>query len=149
MAVITGGLMAANEITVTGDIVRHEGSNSDVAWRPNVDESGNLSWTKSVMDSAPPTVNIKGEQGIQGLQGPQGPQGDTGSQGEQGPQGLQGEQGPAGYTPEKGVDYFTDSDISEMVGDVIDELPISNETWTFTLDDDTTVTKKVVLWTGN
>ena len=68
----------------------------------------------------------QGEQGIQGPQGEpgiQGPKGDPGEQGIQGPkgdpgdqgiQGPQGEQGNDGYTPIKGVDYFTQQDISDL-----------------------------------
>ena len=77
----------------------------------------------------------KGEQGEVGPQGPageQGPEGPMGPQGEVGPQGPQGEQGPAGevgpmgpegpagkdgadgYTPVKGVDYFTEEDIAAL-----------------------------------
>lgn len=64
---------------------------------------------------------------IQGVEGPQGPQGETGPQGATGatgPQGPQGEtgatgpQGPAGYTPVKGVDYFTQAEIDEILGEV-------------------------------
>jgi hypothetical protein len=58
----------------------------------------------------------QGEQGIQGIQGAQGPKGDTGEQGPQGPAGSDG------YTPIKGVDYWTDSDKQE----IIDDIGISN-----------------------
>lgn len=34
--------------------------------------------------------------------------------------------GPAGYTPKKGVDYFTENDIAEMVSAVIAALPVYN-----------------------
>ena len=34
--------------------------------------------------------------------------------------------GPAGYTPEKGVDYYTDADKQEMVQAVIAALPVYN-----------------------
>lgn len=69
----------------------------------------------------------QGEIGPQGATGPQGPQGETGPQGATGatgPQGPQGEtgatgpQGPAGYTPVKGVDYFTQAEIDEIMGEV-------------------------------
>lgn len=73
-----------------------------------------------------------GPQGKQGIQGPEGPRGiqgekgDTGAQGPQGKQGvqglqgvrgLQGEQGPKGddgYTPVRGVDYWTQEDIAQI-----------------------------------
>lgn len=65
----------------------------------------------------------KGEQGIQGpqgVQGPPGPKGDPGEKGDDGPQGPQGPQGPKGNdgakgdTPVKGVDYFTQQDITDF-----------------------------------
>lgn len=61
-----------------------------------------------------------GPQGIQGIQGERGPQGEQGLKGDTGPQGIQGiqgEQGPKGddgYTPIKGVDYFTAEDIASL-----------------------------------
>lgn len=56
-------------------------------------------------------VGEKGEQGIQG---------DQGIQGEQGQQGIQGE---PGYTPQRGVDYYTDADKQEMIAAVLTALP--------------------------
>lgn len=40
-----------------------------------------------------------------------------------GPQGPQGAQGDPGYTPVKGVDYFTDADKSEMAEAALDLIP--------------------------
>lgn len=77
----------------------------------------------------------QGPKGDQGDPGPQGPAGADGAPGQQGPQGPQGEtgpqgpQGPAGadgYTPERGVDYWTDTDKQQMVQDVINALPVYN-----------------------
>ena len=51
-----------------------------------------------------------------GEEGEQGPQGDTGAQGPQGPAGTDG------YTPQKGVDYFTEADKAEIVKAVIESL---------------------------
>lgn len=42
--------------------------------------------------------------------------------GSQGPQGEKGEQGVAGYTPQKGVDYFTPAEKEEMVERVTEEF---------------------------
>ena len=64
-----------------------------------------------------------------GPQGPQGPQGDTGPQGPQGvpgESGPQGPEGPAGYTPQRGTDYWTANDQTQIVSDVLNALP----TWT-------------------
>ena len=51
--------------------------------------------------------------------------------------------GVAGDTPVRGVDYFTEADKTEMVQAVKESL--SSETWTFTLEDGSTVEKKVLL----
>lgn len=66
-----------------------------------------------------------GEQGPAGQDGVQGPKGDKGDTGERGPEGLQGPAGTDGYTPIKGVDYFTDTDKDELVADV--ETIMSNK----------------------
>lgn len=47
------------------------------------------------------------------LQGAKGDKGETGPQGPQGPQGETGPAGADGKTPVKGVDYFTDDDMTE------------------------------------
>ncbi len=79
--------------------------------------------TAQVVGSGP-----RGEVGPQGPQGLQGEQGIQGLQGEQGIQGLQGEQGPKGdtgndgYTPIKGTDYFTDTEIVEILAPVNSQL---------------------------
>lgn len=64
--------------------------------------------------------------GATGIQGPKGDKGDTGEKGEtgsqgpqgiQGPRGIQGVQGPKGdngYTPVRGVDYWTSTDIAQI-----------------------------------
>ena len=62
----------------------------------------------------------KGDKGEQGIQGDKGDKGDTGAQGiqgekgEKGDTGAQGEPGADGYTPVKGVDYFTAADKAEI-----------------------------------
>jgi hypothetical protein len=53
----------------------------------------------------------RGLQGIQGIQGPVGPQGERGLRG---PAGDKGDTGEAGYTPQKGIDYFTEEDIESL-----------------------------------
>lgn len=89
----------------------------------------------------------KGEPGDTGAQGPQGEKGekgDTGAQGPQGEKGEQGEQGPAGsdasVTKENVVNAlgYTPADADAIAA-------YTTETWTFTLEDGSTVSKKVVL----
>lgn len=53
--------------------------------------------------------------------------------------------GEDGKTPVKGTDYFTAADKADMVSQVKSSLGYKTETWTFTLSDGSTVTKKVVL----
>lgn len=52
-----------------------------------------------------------GEKYIKSNQPSKGDKGDTG---EQGSQGIQGEKGDDGYSPVRGVDYWTDDDIAEI-----------------------------------
>lgn len=61
-----------------------------------------------------------GKDGQNGAKGEKGDKGDTGAQGIQGEQGLQGEKGADGYTPIKGVDYYTDEEKNEIKS-LIDE----------------------------
>lgn len=51
---------------------------------------------------------------LEGLKGPKGDKGDKGDKGNQGIQGIQGAPGKDGYTPVKGVDYFTPADIASL-----------------------------------
>ena len=72
----------------------------------------------------------QGPQGEQGVQGIQGAPGEQGPQGEQGLQGAQGIPGNDGYTPQRGVDYWTEEDKQEIlneVGDNVGFTPISNQ----------------------
>ena len=62
----------------------------------------------------------KGDKGDKGDTGPQGPKGDKG---DTGPQGIPGNSGADGYTPQKGVDYWTEADRTQMVSDVLAALP--------------------------
>ena len=98
-------------------------------------------------------TGAQGEQGPQGIQGIQGEPGEKGEKGEKGADGVpvthswagtkltvtsasgtssadlkgeKGEKGADGYTPAKGTDYWTPTDKSAMVSDVLAALP----TWT-------------------
>lgn len=64
----------------------------------------------------------KGDVGPMGPAGPQGPQGAQGIQGGTGPVGPQGETGPKGdpgYTPQKGVDYWTTEEVDAVTADAV------------------------------
>ena len=56
---------------------------------------------------------------LQSLIGPQGPAGATGAKGAD---GKDGENGADGYTPRRGVDYWTEADILEIQGYVNDAI---------------------------
>ena len=92
--------------------------------------------------------NLRGPQGEKGDTGPQGekgapfkysdftaeqlenligPKGDKGDTGPKGAKGDRGENGQDGYTPQKGVDYYTEADKVEMVELVLEALPNGDE----------------------
>lgn len=83
-----------------------------------------------------PTFILGKVVGPQGPEGPRGPEGPQGIQGEQGPKGDTGAQGPAGpaYT-------LNDTDKNTIAAAV--KASLNTETWTFTLEDGSTVTKAV------
>jgi hypothetical protein len=56
----------------------------------------------------------KGDTGDTGATGPQGPQGNPGATGDKGDKGDKGDTGAAGYSPVRGTDYWTPSDIAEI-----------------------------------
>ena len=59
----------------------------------------------------------KGDKGDQGEVGPMGETGPKGEKGEVGPQGEQGPKGEDGHTPVKGVDYFTEEELNDLLYD--------------------------------
>lgn len=63
-----------------------------------------------------------GAPGPKGERGEKGERGDTGAKGETGARGATGAKGADGYTPVKGVDYFTDEEKAEMVADVTEAV---------------------------
>ena len=56
---------------------------------------------------------------LKGDTGPAGPKGDTGPVGPKGDTGAVGPKGDTGYSPQRGVDYWTSSDIA-AINDYID-----------------------------
>jgi len=95
---------------VVGRVGGEDGKNgkngvNGVTFTPSVDADGNLSWMNFGGLENPATVNIRG---------PVGPKGEDGRD------GADGSIGADGYTPQKGVDYFTDADKDELTGLVLD-----------------------------
>lgn len=88
--------------------------------------------------------------GPAGPTGPQGPAGKNGQDGQPGATGADGQPGAAGKDATiNGVNALTiqggDGIEATMSGNTLTIKAKTVETWTFTLEDDTTVTKKVVL----
>lgn len=57
-------------------------------------------------------ISLKGKDGKDGVNGSKGDKGDTGLQ------GAKGDNGQDGYTPVKGTDYFTESEITEITNTI-------------------------------
>jgi hypothetical protein len=128
---------------------------------PNVDSQGNLSWTNDKGLENPKTVNIRGADGEKGEKGEKGDTGPQGIQGEKGADGVIGKDGAPGadgYTPVKGVDYWTDEDKEEMVDGTLSAIPKVESghtvidgnvyTMTLTLDDGSTSTNVITVENG-
>lgn len=93
---------------------------------PQIADNGNwLIWDpeeKEYADSGKPSRGIQGETGPQGAQGEKGDKGDKGDTGIQGVQGEKGDTGEPGYTPQRGVDYWTQSDKAAIAEDISAEV---------------------------
>ena len=66
------------------------------------------------------SADLKGDKGDKGDTGSQGAPGEKGEKGEP---GEKGDKGDPGYTPVKGIDYYTGTDKNEMVSAVLAALP--------------------------
>lgn len=75
------------------------------------------------------------------LKGEKGEKGDTGAQG---PQGEKGEKGDKGDTGDTGPAYTLNDTDKGTIADAV-KASLTTETWTFTLEDGSTVTKAVYI----
>lgn len=89
-------------------------------------------------------VGPTGATGAEGPMGPTGATGDTGPVGPTGPTGATGGTGPTGPTGATGLTTSVSID-SVTYTQVSGNISLPNETWTFTLSDNTTVDKVVVV----
>lgn len=69
-----------------------------------------------------------GKDGQDGKDGQNGQDGKDGAKGDKGDKGDKGEKGDTGYTPQRGVDYWTEADKSEIVRDVVDTIGSADTT---------------------
>ena len=87
--------------------------------------SATHSWNGTVLTvtsaSGTSSADLKGEKGDTGSKGEKGDKGDPGKDGQN---GIDGQPGADGYTPVKGIDYWTEADRTQMVADVIAALPV-------------------------
>ena len=107
---------------------------------PHIGANGN--WYIGSSDTGVPATGPTGPAGADGtmkfeeltdeqretLRGPSGPAGEPGKDGvngKDGKDGVDGKDGLSGYTPQKGVDYFTDADKAELVNAVLAAMPIA------------------------
>jgi len=96
-----------------------DGQNGADGITPTIGDNGN--WYLGDTDTGKPS------RGIQGETGATGDKGDKGDTGEKGDKGDTGANGQNGYTPVKGVDYFTEQDISDIETDVISVVKNAND----------------------
>lgn len=98
-------ITVGRRITELTEIYEASGFRLDVAFGENMPTI--VEKMKMMTDEPVAENNVsEGEQGPEGEVGPQGVPGPKGEIGPKGARGLQGVEGDAGYTPEKGVDYF-------------------------------------------
>lgn len=107
---------------------------------PHIGANGN--WYIGSSDTGVPATGPTGPAGADGtmkfeeltdeqretLRGPVGEPGKdgvNGKDGKDGKDGVDGKDGLSGYTPQKGVDYFTDADKAELVNAVLAAMPIA------------------------
>ena len=82
------------------------GGENGATFIPSVSDEGVISWTNDKGLPNPKPVNIMGKPGVDG---------------------IDGKDGKDGKTPQKGIDYYTEDDKSEMVQAVLSALPDCRE----------------------
>ena len=107
--------------TGTDGITPHIGGNGN--WFIGDDDTGKPSRGEQGAKGDTGPQGPQGETGPKGLQGEAGPKGDPGEKGDKGDPGTPGKNGTDGHTPVKGTDYWTASDKSEIVAEVVSALP--------------------------
>lgn len=112
------------EIEPFGEIIRgapgEDGASAYDIWLSEGNEGSEADFLAS-LKGEPGDKGDPGEQGIPGAKGDKGDKGDTGDS------GAKGDKGDKGDTPVKGVDYFTDDDIAEIVDAVYAQIADGNE----------------------
>ena len=112
------GNKTAEELNIKQDYTANDIHFSDGTTFQQKYDSGELKGEKGDNGERGP----QGPQGEQGATGPTGPEGPQGPQGEPGPQGEKGDQGESGYTPKRGIDYWTAEDVEMIIADTINSI---------------------------
>ena len=95
---------------------------------PRIGDNGN--WFIGETDTGVNAQGVKGDKGDPGEKGADGEKGDKGDtgpigpQGEQGPAGSNGENGADGYTPVRGIDYWTEEDKKQIKSEVYSDAGV-------------------------
>lgn len=82
--------------------------------------------TNKALAQAKESGEFDGQRGPEGPQGEQGIPGEKGDKGDKGDTGAAGKDGANGKTPVRGTDYWTDTDKTDMLNDVLAALPTWN-----------------------
>lgn len=112
------GNKTAEELNIKQDYTANDIHFSDGTTFQQKYDSGELKGEKGDKGEQ----GAQGPQGEQGATGPTGPEGPQGPQGEPGPQGEKGDQGESGYTPKRGIDYWTAEDVEMIIADTINSI---------------------------
>ena len=126
VSVFCGDLITANKVDVRVDESGYTEGETPQPPSPTVyDQLINTALkaeelAQSVRDDAD-AGNFNGEKGEKGDPG------DKGEPGEQGIQGVPGEPGADGYTPQRGIDYWTEEDKQEIVSDTVSAVDQSGK----------------------
>ena len=127
-AIVNEGAVNYNLVSRSGEIIAvfdDDGNYNRIEWKDgDIITDAKLNHIENALYEINDSINdIELTPGPEGQQGPKGDKGDPGEQGLQGeqgpmgpegPAGPKGDQGEAGYTPIKGVDYFTDSEVESI-----------------------------------
>lgn len=127
----TQAAQAANDAAASAtEAAQSAESSAGQAWL----SADNAAKTLKKLEDGIASGDFRGEKGEKGDKGDVGPMGPTGPQGPQGVQGIQGETGPVGpkgekgetgpkgdpgYTPQKGVDYWTTEEVDAVTADAV------------------------------
>lgn len=119
--------LVAQGITVPEDTVLEEMAEQILSVAGQDGVSATHSWNGTVLNvtsaSGTSSADLKGDKGDTGETGAQGIPGEKGDTGDK---GDKGDKGDPGYTPVKGVDYFTEAEKTDMANEAAAAIPISN-----------------------